>query len=79
MKRIAVLALLLASPALAQTAPQPFVPYTVTKEAHDWLEKQLGEIPAKWSLPILSALGQLEAQAQKQAADEAKKSEAAPK
>lgn len=59
MKKLAIL-FLLTTPALAQ---QP-VPYTVEPRDHQQLMQQLGEIPAKWAIPIMQTLEQLAQQAQ---------------
>lgn len=72
----AVFFVALATPVMAQQPPQ-FAPYTMGAQEHQWLVQQLGEIPAKWSVPILQGLEQIAQNAARQAAAEAARKHAA--
>lgn len=83
----AALFLSLASPALSQTArppdaaPPAYVPWEVDQQSAQLLMNQLGEIPAKWSMPLINYLNHQQevAQALWRAKAEAEKTKAARK
>ena len=67
MKRLAIL-LLLTTSAAAQPAP-----YTVEPAEHQQIIQQLGEVPAKWAIPIMQTLEQLALRGQHRAKVEQQK------
>lgn len=66
MKALVFALALVATPTLAQQ-PEPFTPYTIGQQEHQWLMNALGEVQAKHALPIMQALSQLEQQARAKA------------
>ena len=64
---------LLALPAFAQTAQPQFAPYTIEQQEHQQILQQLGEVPAKWAIPIMQLLEQLAQRAQHRARIEGQK------
>lgn len=73
---LAIVALVLTAPAYAQPAQQ-FAPYTIGQLEHQWLMDHLGDVPAKWAVPLMRALEQMEQNAAAQAASEEVRKKAA--
>lgn len=64
MRFLAITAIMLvASPAFAQQAAPPFVPYTINQETHNKMINFLGEQPAKIAIPLIQMLGEIQQQA----------------
>jgi hypothetical protein len=75
MKKLVLIFSLISTSAFAQ-APQ-IVPYTITPKEHTDLMNYLGEQPAKFSVPLMQALGALAQKAidEKAAKDKEEKKE----
>lgn len=71
-KLVLFVSLLSSTTAFAQQQPPKFVPYSVTLDDHTKIMNYLNEQPAKFSIPLMQALGEL---SQKAIAEEEKKNQ----
>lgn len=46
------------------SAQQPFAPYTISEQEHQAILNYLGDVPSKYSNPLISGLMQMEQKAQ---------------
>ena len=58
--KLAFVAVLFASPAFAQQPQLPYVPFEISQDDFNKIMSSLGEIPAKYSGPLIQAFGNAE-------------------
>jgi len=67
MKKLFVVCLFFLFPCIAFAQQPKFEPYMITEKDQHALNEILGDIPAKYAIPLINKLMQLEQQAQKSA------------